>query len=259
MPCPAGGGHSSYRQSPRFYSPGHNGESTSPLHEEATIAAQPNPESEPGTGEQRRSQYRHGASAKGKRTRANLIAAARPVFERDGYVEARVADIAHEAGVSHGTFYTYFESKLEIFRALITEVNEEMWEAVATTDSESDDYPTRLDLANRRFLDAYRKNAALMKLNEQQATVDPEVGQARMTGRRSRIERITTSLQRLQRHGRIDQDLDARTTAAALTSMVSNFAYCWYALDEPYDDELARATLTRLWLGAIGYSSPAGQ
>ena len=58
--------------------------------------------------------------ARGVRTRAKLIDAARRVFERDGYLEARVADIAAAAGVAHGSFYTYFDSKEDVFREMAT-------------------------------------------------------------------------------------------------------------------------------------------
>ena len=50
-------------------------------------------------------------SRKGERTRARLIDAAREVFERDGFLTARIADIASTAGLSQGSFYHYFESK----------------------------------------------------------------------------------------------------------------------------------------------------
>ena len=33
------------------------------------------------------------------------------VFERDGYLEARLTDITAEAHCSTGSFYTYFDSK----------------------------------------------------------------------------------------------------------------------------------------------------
>lgn len=146
------------------------------------------------TAELRRTQYQHGASEKGRRTRALLLRAARSVFERDGYADARVTDIASAAGVSHGSFYTYFESKLHIFRELSAEVTAEMLEALAVPAADEDgltDFPTRLDVSNRHFLDVYRKNAGLMKLIEQQAGVDPEVGRTRTASRRAHVERIT--------------------------------------------------------------------
>ena len=45
-------------------------------------------------------------SPRGQRTRAALIVAARSVFERDGYLDARTTDIAEQANVASGTFYT---------------------------------------------------------------------------------------------------------------------------------------------------------
>src|SRR5690242_16840281 len=50
---------------------------------------------------------------RGQRTRAALIAAARTVFERDGFINARITDIAETAGTAHGSFYSYFTSKEE--------------------------------------------------------------------------------------------------------------------------------------------------
>ena len=54
-------------------------------------------------------------SRKGVQTRARLVDAAKKVFEDHGFLDARISDIAEEAGLSHGSFYHYFESKDEIF------------------------------------------------------------------------------------------------------------------------------------------------
>ena len=70
-----------------------------------------------GTAAARRSAHGERVTAKGLRTREELVAAARRVFERDGYTGARVADIAAEAGLAHGSFYTYFSSKQDVFLA----------------------------------------------------------------------------------------------------------------------------------------------
>jgi AcrR family transcriptional regulator len=47
-----------------------------------------------------------GRTSRGRQTRDQLLDAARVVFERDGFLQARVAGICDEAGVSHGSFYT---------------------------------------------------------------------------------------------------------------------------------------------------------
>ncbi|SDD79312.1 DNA-binding transcriptional regulator, AcrR family [Actinokineospora iranica] len=51
-------------------------------------------------------------------TKAELLAAAARVFARRGYAGASIADIAEEAGYSHGAVYSNFESKQELFFAL---------------------------------------------------------------------------------------------------------------------------------------------
>ena len=63
-------------------------------------------------------------SRKGVETRARLVAPAKEIFERDGFLDARISDIAERAGLSHGSFYHYFESKEEVFREVAAEVDE---------------------------------------------------------------------------------------------------------------------------------------
>ena len=52
------------------------------------------------------------------------MAAAKEIFERDGFLDARISDIAEQAGLSHGSFYHYFESKEAVFREVAAEVDE---------------------------------------------------------------------------------------------------------------------------------------
>ena len=51
--------------------------------------------------------------------REELMEAAAKVFSEKGYRTAGVNDIIAEAGVARGTFYHYFESKKQVFLALI--------------------------------------------------------------------------------------------------------------------------------------------
>ena len=47
-----------------------------------------------------------------------IIAAAVRVFARRGYFNARVSDIAREAGIAAGTIYLYFDTKEDILVTL---------------------------------------------------------------------------------------------------------------------------------------------
>jgi AcrR family transcriptional regulator len=54
-------------------------------------------------------------------TRAELLAVSARVFARRGYDAASVAEIAEEAGYSHGAVYSNFEGKEDLFLALYEE------------------------------------------------------------------------------------------------------------------------------------------
>jgi AcrR family transcriptional regulator len=52
-------------------------------------------------------------------TRAKLLKAAQRIFARDGFEAARIEDIAAEAGHSRGAFYANFDTKQDLFLALL--------------------------------------------------------------------------------------------------------------------------------------------
>ncbi|MBX7458116.1 TetR/AcrR family transcriptional regulator [Qipengyuania sp. 1NDH17] len=61
---------------------------------------------------------------KGRRTLRKLLDAAAGEFGDHGFHEASISSITRRAGVALGTFYTYFDSKDEIFRALVADMSE---------------------------------------------------------------------------------------------------------------------------------------
>src|SRR5947208_15201536 len=67
-------------------------------------------------------------SRKGVQTRARLLDAAKEIFEENGFLEARISDIAERAGLSHGAFYHYFDSKEQIFREIADMLDDELAE-----------------------------------------------------------------------------------------------------------------------------------
>lgn len=217
-----------------------------------------------GTAAARRVAHSERTTAKGLRTRDELVAAARRVFERDGYSGARVADIAAEAGVAHGSFYTYFSSKQDALLAVMREVGAQFREAIAPppgegragTGGRAESPYEALDRSNRRYLDAYRANSVIWALAEQMATVDPEIHEIRLRGRRQHVERVAKTIRRWQDRGIADPGIDPQTTAGALVSMLSNFAYWWLVGGDSYDPEAAAATLTDIWARAVGLRRP---
>jgi AcrR family transcriptional regulator len=196
-------------------------------------------------------------SPRGKRTRAALVKAAREVFERDGFLDARITDITSEAGVATGTFYTYFAGKEEAFAAVLEDLEEEMLHPrLAAPAADREDPVAVIEAANRAYLESYRRNAKLMGLMEQVTQVDPEFMELRMQRTRAFTQRNTRALRRLQERGLARPDLDPALAALALSTMVSRTAYARYVLGlgNASTDALTE-TLTRLWVGALGIDS----
>jgi AcrR family transcriptional regulator len=52
---------------------------------------------------------------------SDIVAAALGVFSEKGFAGARIEEIAARAGVSKGTLYLYFETKADLFRAVVRE------------------------------------------------------------------------------------------------------------------------------------------
>ena len=52
----------------------------------------------------------------------DIIAAALATFAEKGFAGARMEEIARRAGLSKGTLYLYFETKEDMFRAVVREV-----------------------------------------------------------------------------------------------------------------------------------------
>jgi AcrR family transcriptional regulator len=206
-----------------------------------------------GTAADRRASHAERGTARGQRTRRLIVDAARRVFERDGYIDANIDDIVSEAGVARGSFYTYFPSKLEVFRELSHEVGALVDEAVAPChEAERLDPIAALARSNLRYIQVYRDNAALYGLVEQVATIDPAIHRQRLAGRRANVERVGARIKRWQKRGIADTTVDPATTAAALVSMTSNFCYWWFVGGDAYDEEQAAATLTDMWIRAVG-------
>lgn len=191
-------------------------------------------------------------TARGQRTRESLIVAARTVFERDGYLEARLSDISKEAGVAVGSFYVYFASKEEIFAAVLEQVQDEMPHPHVSGASRGARPIADIEASNRAYLTWYRRNARFMRALEQAATSDDNLRELRRERGESFARRNARRIRELQASGLADPELDPLLAAKAVDSMVGRMAYATYVLgDECPFDELV-ATLTRLWANALG-------
>jgi AcrR family transcriptional regulator len=195
---------------------------------------------------------------RGHETRAALIAAAREVFERDGFLRARIVDIAAAARVATGSFYTYFTDKDEVFAVLMEQTYAQTFERGVLGIDPDHDPAAQIEEAVRTYLDAYRRNARLRKLMEQVANMDDRFFRILLERALSTARQNAEAIRRLQERGMADPELDPELTSLALGAMGSRFAYTVFCGQLPYqgDFEALVATVTRMWVNGIKLAPP---
>lgn len=208
-----------------------------------------------GTGAKRREAHAQRSRPRGRERRAMVIAAAQEIFEEMGYEVARVEDIVERAGVSRGTFYTYFESKLDIFREVTDTALAEI-DAAINMRPPDDVVGTakRLAWTNELFIDTWSEHAKILGLLEHVAMVDDYIHERRLKARQANVARIAKQIRSFQEQGRANPDLDPATAARMLVSMLQNFAYWSFAGGDDYEPEAGRRAVSEMWLGAIGFT-----
>ncbi|TDB90622.1 TetR/AcrR family transcriptional regulator [Actinomadura sp. KC216] len=195
---------------------------------------------------------------RGARTRASLVAAARTVFERDGYRDSRLMDITAEANCSAGTFYTYFSDKEEILQAVLQAAQDDMLHpGMPRLDREASSPVAVIEASNRAYFEAYKRNAKMMLILDEVAASDPNFRQVRQRRARAFVERNARAIRKLQAEGLADRDLDPFMAALGLSGMVGRMAHFALALGEDCSiDDLVRAS-TRLWANALNLTESA--
>ncbi len=193
-------------------------------------------------------------SAKGRRTRARLIEAGKTVFERDGFLQARITDIASEAQVSHGSFYHYFESKESLFREIAEELDVRLlsMDDVPHDDERKNGPIDRIRAANRSYLLAYRREAKIMRVIEEVSRYDENVRSVRTRRQDYLGVRLESAIARLQADGLADKRIDKHYAAMALGGMVARFAENMFIGGGSYELDRAVEQLTLLWANALG-------
>ncbi|WP_249358207.1 TetR/AcrR family transcriptional regulator [Nocardia cyriacigeorgica] len=195
------------------------------------------------------------STARGLRTRGALVAAARKVFERRGYLETRLSDITKAAKCSSGTFYTYFASKEEIFAAVLELAQEDMMHPGMPRVDDEADAARIIAASNRAYFLAYQRNAKLMGLLEQVAGIDPEFAVLRRNRAEAFMARNARSIENLQDRGLADPEVDAMLASRALSGMVSRLAFNHFVAgyggaDSPALEDVID-TANRLWVNAL--------
>ncbi len=91
-------------------------------------------------------------------SRRRILEAARDVFFRDGFMQANLDEVAEKAGVAKGTLYRYFESKAELYVAVLAHNGAIFEVKMRETLDESLSVPEQVRRTARFYFDHYVGN-----------------------------------------------------------------------------------------------------
>ncbi len=160
--------------------------------------------------------------------REAILRAAISVFAHNGYFNAKVADIAREAGVADGTVYLYFKSKEEILHSIfdrsVDEAVAEAKEQLATISDPRD----KLRQIARLHLDrlgADRDLAVVFQVELRGSTKFMEEFSA--AGFAEYLELIRSTFEEGQRAGLFRPELNAKVVSKVLFGALDEMATNW--------------------------------
>ena len=113
-------------------------------------------------------------TARGRKTQRMLLDAAAAEFGEKGFHDSSIVSITARAGVALGTFYTYFESKDALFRALVRDMSERVRDAVAPTLAATPDAIAREGAALAAFLGFAREHKEIYRIIDEAEFVVPD-------------------------------------------------------------------------------------
>lgn len=77
-------------------------------------------------------------------SRRRILESARDVFFRDGFMKANLDEVAEKAGVAKGTLYRYFESKADLYVAVLTQNQEIFHDLIKAASAQGDNAVDRM-------------------------------------------------------------------------------------------------------------------
>jgi AcrR family transcriptional regulator len=124
---------------------------------------------------------------RGRRTLRAILDAASAEFGQRGYHDTGITQITQRAGVALGTFYTYFDSKEEVFRALVRDLSAQVRDTVGPQLLKSDSYFDAERIGREAFFQFATEHKEIYRIIDEAEFVDPEDYRAHYTNTADRI------------------------------------------------------------------------
>jgi AcrR family transcriptional regulator len=129
---------------------------------------------EPGGTAEAASAGKEPRTERGRRTMRAILDAAALEFGEKGFHEGSISGITRRAGVALGSFYTYFDSKDDVFRALVRDMSEQVREHVAPALKGAPGQIAAEQAALLAFIRFARSHKEIYRIIDEAEFVDPQ-------------------------------------------------------------------------------------
>ena len=143
-------------------------------------------------------------TARGRKTLRALLDAAALEFGERGFHEASISAITRRAGVALGSFYTYFDSKDAVFRALVTDLSAQVRDHVAPAVRAAGDGIAAERAGLAHFIGFVREHKEIYRIIDEAEFVDPDSFRSHYA---STAERIDQRLRAAATRGEVRSDV----------------------------------------------------
>jgi len=189
-------------------------------------------------------------TARGERTLRKILDAAREEFGERGFSDSSIVGITQRAGVALGTFYTYFDSKEALFKALVRDMSTQVRDNVGPALADARD---GLD-GERRALEAFLKFAHdhrdIYRIIDESEFVEPAAYREHYE---TTAVRIAARLKAARDKGEIGSFTDRDLDVAAWGMMGANvFLGLRFAVWADADGKHIAEVMSRVWRQGFG-------
>ncbi|MBR0093504.1 MAG: TetR/AcrR family transcriptional regulator [Lachnospiraceae bacterium] len=171
-------------------------------------------------------------TSRGMETMQKICVAAEQLFCEKGYYEVSINDITRIAGVSAGTFYVYFESKLSLYQYLLKQYGHQIRKHISVA---IDGCKTRRE-AEREGLKAWfefvSKNRHVFFIIWESLYIDRALFDEYYETFSSAY---TAQLKAAQKSGEVREDVDLEILSYALMGISNFIGLHWFVFKENHD------------------------
>jgi AcrR family transcriptional regulator len=190
-------------------------------------------------------------TARGRKTLRAILDAAAEEFGEKGFHEGSISGITRRAGVALGSFYTYFDSKDAVFRALVRDMSEQVREHVAPALKDAPGQIAAEQAALAAFIKFARTHKEIYRIIDEAEFVDPESFRLHYA---TTADRIARRLRAAADRGEVRKDV-SEVHAWAIMGMNVFLGLRYSVWDEDAAPEAIAETVAAMLARGIGTSA----